>query len=63
MIEAIRKCQFFFEVLSLKLADVEDCDALPESSDPNVCIGQMENNSLQKVSEIKSKWGSTCYIK
>lgn len=48
-IEAFRKCLFFFEVLSLKLLDPEDCDSLPESSNPNICVGQQEYDYVRRT--------------
>lgn len=57
--EAFRKCMFFFEVLSLKLLDPEDCESLPESSDSSICVGQLENKLLQRATESESK--STLY--
>lgn len=46
---------FFFEVLSLQLLEPADCEHLPESSDPNVCLGQEQNNQLQRAAESQSK--------
>lgn len=40
---------FFFEVLSLRILDLQDCDALPDSPDPNVCLGQREQTMLEKL--------------
>lgn len=40
---------FFFEVLSLKILELKDCDALPESSDPKVCLGNREQALLEKL--------------
>lgn len=43
---------FFFEVLSLKIFDLDDCESLPESTDPNVCIGRQENDLFKKKTQI-----------
>ena len=54
-IEALRKCTFFLEVLSLQLFDPADCEDLPDSEDENVCVGHRENLLLQQAAENKSK--------
>lgn len=50
-LESLRKCMFFFEVLSLRILDLQDCEALPESPDPNVCLGQREQATLEKLNK------------
>ena len=47
---------FFFEVLSLKLLDQRDCDALPESSDSSICVGQLESELLQRAAGSQSEY-------
>lgn len=47
-VEAFRKCTFFFEVLSLKLLDPKECELLPQSTDPDVCIGHAEHEALRQ---------------
>lgn len=42
---------FFFEVLSLKIIELQDCDALPESPDPTVCLGHREQAMLEKLNK------------
>lgn len=54
--EAFRKCTFFFEVLSLKLLNPIDCNLLPQSDDPSVCVGQAEHDRLQRTIEAQGKY-------
>lgn len=54
--EALRRCGFFFEVLSISLFEPEQCDTLPESMDENVCIGLREHKQMQKLVEKQSKF-------
>lgn len=54
--ESLRKCMFFFEVLSLKIIDLEDCESLPESTDPKVCLGGREQAILERL----NKRGKDC---
>lgn len=49
---AIRKCTFFLEVLSLELVRPEDCDLLPDSSDPSVCVGEREQRALERALDM-----------
>jgi len=46
---------FFFEVLSLNSLNESECDLLPESSDPNTCLGQRENALFEEATRSLSK--------
>lgn len=54
--EALRRCTFFLEVLSLQLFDLKDCEHLPDSEDENVCVGHRENLLLKQAVENRSEY-------
>lgn len=49
--EARRRCEFFMSVYHVEWPDGLDCDLLPESSDPDICVGQLQ--FLQHVNQTK----------
>lgn len=53
--EARKKCDFFLRVFSLKWPESSfmNCDKLPDSSDPEVCVGFREHQLLVMKSQGK----------
>lgn len=51
--EAVRKCSFFLNVFNLHWPRGLDCDSFPDSPDPAVCVGRMENDIIVMKSECK----------
>ena len=53
--EARRKCDFFLRVFSLKWpkSSFMNCDKLPDSTDPEVCVGFREHQLLVMKSQGK----------
>lgn len=62
--EAIRKCDFFLNVFTLSWPSSPflSCDRLPDSPDPEVCVGYREHQVLQRKLQACSKDGFRCDV-
>jgi hypothetical protein len=47
------RCNFFLAVFTLQWPQELDCDQLPESSDPDICVGYQENRLLSSGTHCK----------
>lgn len=48
--ETIRKCDFFLGVFSVSWPEELNCDDLPDSPDPDICVGHEQMKSLETSS-------------
>ena len=54
--EAKYRCNFFLDIFDISWPDDIDCDSLPESTDPDICVGNLQAQELNQLSNRHSKY-------
>ena len=53
--ESIHRCSFFLDIFDIEWPDEMDCDKLPDSNDPDICVGNRRSMELNQLANRHSK--------
>lgn len=53
--DAKKRCNFFLDIFDIKWPADIDCDTLPDSPDPDVCVGNQQEQELNQLANKHSK--------
>lgn len=54
--EAKHRCDFFLDIFDISWPDSDlDCDTLPDSPDPDICVGNQETLELNQLANRHSE--------
>lgn len=62
ILDAKKRCDFFLDIFDIKWPAEIDCDTLPDSPDPDICVGNQQEQELNQLANKHSKTEAKCKL-